>query len=478
MKKSIRRNYIYNSIYQVLHLITPLLVVPHISRVLGPDGVGTVSYAESIVSYFTLFATMGITIYGQREISYVQNDVEMRSVVFWNTKILGAFSCIVVLSIYIFFAFLHQKYSTIYLFLTMNIFSVFFDVSWFFQGLEEFGKIVARNVIARCMQVVYFLVFVRTRDDILIYVLGLGLFTLLGNISLWSYLPRYIHFVPIKKIHPFKDIKIVWSLFVPTIAIQIYTVLDKTMIGLITGDTSENGYYEQAIKISKMLLEIVIALRTVMIPRIGYFFSKNDMGEIKKLMYQSYRFVWFLGIPLCFGCIITAENFVPWFFGDGYEKVILLLKILPLLILAIGINAVTGNQYLIPTKQQHLYTTTVAVGAVINFILNMVLINPLQSVGAAVASVIAESAIAVIQILFVRRELSPWRVLQESGHYFVAGVGMTFIIWFVGKSLSPSLFHTIMLITIGAMVYFGILLLEQDRFFLSNTKKIFRIMGR
>ncbi len=143
----------------------------------------------------------------------------------------------------------------------------------------------------------------------------------------------------------------VWSLFVPTIAIQIYTVLDKTMIGVITGSSFENGYYEQAIKMSKMLLAVVTALGTVMVPRIGSYFARGEMDEVRRLMYRGYRFVWFLGIPLCFGVIVTAGNFVPWFFGPGYEKVVPLLRILSLLILAIGVYNVTGNQYFIPMKR-------------------------------------------------------------------------------------------------------------------------------
>ena len=109
----------------------------------------------------------------------------------------------------------------------------------------------------------------RTKNDLPIYVLWLGLFTALGNISLWAYLPKYVKKISWQIIHPFKDIKTVWSLFIPTIAVQIYTVLDKTMIGLITESSFENGYYEQAIKIAKMLLAIVTALGVVMIPRIG-----------------------------------------------------------------------------------------------------------------------------------------------------------------------------------------------------------------
>lgn len=478
LQKSIRKNYLYNVGYQVLLLVVPLLVMPYLSRVLGPDGIGTASYAESIVAYFALFATMGLTIYGQREISYVQNDAEARSVVFWNTKLLGFCTSAIAIGCYLVFALLQKELTTVYLILTLNLISVFFDITWFFQGMEEFGKTVARNVACRCLQVAYFFLFIKTPDDLPLYVLGLGLFTALGNLSLWGYLPKYVRPVPWQKLHPFKNIKTVWSLFIPTIAVQIYTVLDKTMIGVITGSSFENGYYEQAIKVSKMLLAVVTALGTVMVPRIGRHFSENDQDGIRRLMYRGYRFVWFLGVPLCLGTIMAAKNFVPWFFGKGYDKVVPLLGVTSFLILAIGVNNVTGIQYLIPTKRQNLFTLTVIIGAITNFCLNMILIRPFQSIGAAMASVAAETAIAVVQLILVRRELSPWRVLREGVHYFIAGGVMVLVLHFVTAALTPSITHTALIAAVGAAAYGGTLLLERDEFLLSNIKRVLARLHR
>ena len=473
-RKDIKLNYIYSAAYQVLLLIMPLILAPYLSRVLEPDGIGTASYVESIVAYFTLFATMGISTYGQREISYVQDDAEKRSLVFWNAKILGFCTSAAATLIYMAFALMQKELSTLYLLLTMNLVAVFFDITWFFQGMEEFGKTVMRNAIIRLLQIIYIFLFVKTKEDLPLYVLGLGLFTALGNLSLWAYLLRYIKKVDIHALRPFQDIKVVWSLFIPTIAIQIYTVLDKTMIGLITGNSFENGYYEQAIRVSKMLLSVVTALGTVMVPRVGNLFGKNEIFEVRRLMYRSYRFVWFLGIPLCFGLIMVAENFVPWFFGPGYDKVIPLLRILSLLILAIGINNVTGVQYFIPTKRQSLFTLTVIIGACTNFTLNMVLIRYFQSVGAAVASVAAETAIAVTQLVLIRKELSSGKRLSEGVHYYIAGAVMVLILWPVCRWLSPSALHTAMIVACGAAVYFLTLLVERDEFFLSNVKSVLK----
>lgn len=470
VKKSIRKNYIYNVTYQILTILTPFITAPYLSRVLTPAGIGNVSFAESIVAYFTLFATMGIATYGQREISYVQNDKEQRTIVFWNSKILEVITSLIALIVYIVYA-INQANSILYLVLSMNILAKTADITWFFQGLEEFGKIVIRNCIIKFLQIVYIFALVKTRDDMVIYAIGLAGFTLLSSISLWTYLPNYIQKISFSKLHVFKDLPSVLSLFVPTIAIQIYTVLDKTMIGVITKNAAENGYYEQAIKISKMTLHIVTALGTVMVPRIGFLFNSGRHDDVKRYMYRGYQFVWFLGVPFCLGLVTCASNFVPWFFGLGYEKVIILLQILSFLILAIGINNVTGIQYLIPTKRQNIFTFTVIIGAVVNFSLNSLLIPRFQSAGAAVASVAAETVIAVIQLIIVRKELSLWHVIMIGRNYYIAGAVMAAVVFLISGKLMATVFNTVFLIMVGAICYFTILLLLRDPFFLDNMKK-------
>ena len=217
--------------------------------------------------------------------------------------------------VYITFALFQKDNSAIYLILTLNLVANFFDITWFFQGMEDFVKTVTRNAIFKIINIIYIFTFVKSKADILLYVLGIGFFAALCNLSLWAYLPKYIKKVSFSALRPFKDFKVFWSLFIPTVAVQIYTALDKTMIGLIADSSYENGYYEQALKISKMLLALVTALGMVMVPRIGYLFENGSKEDIQRYMYRGYRFVWFLGIPLCFGIIMSASNFVPWFLG-------------------------------------------------------------------------------------------------------------------------------------------------------------------
>lgn len=472
-QKSIKKNYVYNLTYQILTLITPLITTPYLSRVFGADGIGTCSYIESISSYFVLFATLGLTTFGQRETSYVQDDRKKRSIIFWETNIIELIASTLCIVAYVAFSFSQTNYK-LYLVLVLNLFSVIANISWFFQGMEEFGKIVLRNIIFKIINIVYIFTFVKTKDDIIIYLFGVAFFGLINNLSYWISVPQYIDRPILKELHPSKHIKTVIALFVPTIAMQVYTVLDKTMIGVITNNSFENGYYEQALKIARLVLTIVTSLGTVMIPRIGYHYSKGDMEIVKQYMYRAYKFVWLCGVPLTLGLIAISNNFVPWFFGDGYDKVVSLLGILSFLILAIGISNVTGMQYLIPTKRENIFSLTVIIGALTNFVLNFFLIQMFQSMGAAIASVVAETTIAIIQIYIVRKELSPFEIVKCGLHYFIAGGLMFITLMQIRGYFNASVLHTFELVIIGAIIYGSVLLVMKDEFLLSNIYKIFK----
>lgn len=472
MAKSIKRNYIYNLIQQILSLLTPLITTPYISRVIGAEGIGTFSYASSIVAYFALFAALGTASYGQREISYCQENRERRTEVFWNNELLCIISTFTCLILYAVFCFFQKENRIVFIILSLTILDVCLNVSWLLTGMEEFGKIVLRNIVIKIISIAFIFIFVRSKDDFVVYVLGLTLVSIVSNLSLWPFVPKFVDRPNFKSLKPFTNIKTVLSLFIPTIAISIYTVLDKTMIGAITKNAAENGFYEQAIKISRIALMVVTSLGTVMVPRIGHHFEKHEDEIVRQYMYRSYRFVGLLGVPLCLGLLVVSSNFVPWFFGKGFEKVVPLIGILGFQLIAIGVNNVTGVQYLIPTKRQNTFTKTVLIGAVVNFIANICLISLFGAIGAAVASVLAETVIAVVQLVIVRNELSSFVIIKDSIKYIISALIMFCVLFFVGKLFIPSIANTLILVLCGAIVYSTSLLILRDSFFIENIKQL------
>lgn len=472
MKKNIKVNYIYNASYQVLLILLPIILTPYLARVLGAEGIGTYSFIESVASYFVLVAVLGTTLYGQREIAIHSGNKKELSITFWNTFLLRIITTVICLVLYCIFVYLFVENIILYLIMGVNIASVAFDITWFFQGMEEFAKIVWRNIFFKVINIAYIFIFVKDTEDLWIYIVGVVGFLLVSNMSLFAYLPKYIVKMPIRQLRPFNNLKEIILLFIPTLAIQVYAVLDKTMIGLMTTSALENGYYEQAIKISKITLTLVTSLGVVVAPRVALYYSENKKTEIRKIIYDSYQFVWFLGIPLCFGIIGVSDNMVPWFFGEGYDKVAILLKIVAFLILAIGISNVTGRQYLIPTMKQNILTKSVCIGAVINFIINILLIPRCYSIGAALASVIAECIVTIVQLFYVRKEFSCIKIIKLSGHYMLAGVVMLLLLFYMNRKLLPSILNTGIMCISGAVVYFVCLIVVHDEVLLDNMKKI------
>ena len=274
-KKSITKNYIYNLSYQILIIFLPLITTPYVSRVLGAENVGIYGYTLSIVTYFVLFGALGISMYAQREIAYVQSDIKERSKIFFEIIIFRFITMFVSIFLYYIFFVNGNNYQNYYFILIMELVSTCFDISWFFQGLEEFKKTVIRNIIVKLISFICILVFVKTKNDLSIYILIYVLSNFIGNMSLWMYLPKYIEKIKINELNIFKHLKPTLWLFIPQIAMQIYTVLDKTMIGTIIEDKSEVGYYEQAQKIVKLCLTLVTSLGIVMVPRIANTFASR-----------------------------------------------------------------------------------------------------------------------------------------------------------------------------------------------------------
>ena len=458
MKKSIKKNYIYNLTYQIIALIIPLITTPYISRVLQADGVGTYSYIYSIITYFVLFGSLGVMMYGQREIAYIQDNKEQRTRVFWEIVFFRFVTMLISLVTYMLVFGRTGNDVLLYRLFAIEIIANLFDISWFFQGLEEFKKTVTRNIIVKIIGIISIFIFIKTKQDLSKYILIFTLFNLLGNLTLWLYLPKYIKKVQIKELNIRRHVKPIITLFIPQIAIQIYTVLDKTMIGAILGDMSQVGNYEQSQKIVKMSLTIVAALGTVVSPRIAYSIANKNDKKVNTLLAKSFRFVWMLGIPVMLGIIAVSDIFVGWFFGDGYEQSAILLKIGALLVMAIGLNNVTGMQYLIPAKKQNVYTKSVIVGAISNFIFNLFLIRVLKAEGAIIASVLAELIVLGIQLYYIRKDFDIGIVCKGCSKYVISGIIMFAISYLIGRIMAPTIYTTIIQIVAG-MISYGVMLI-------------------
>ena len=327
MKKSLKTNYIYNLLYQLLVMFLPLIVTPYLSRVLGAEKIGIYSFTFSVLSYFVLFGCLGINIYGQREIAAVQDKVKKRSKIFYELFALKLIMLLISFLFFVLFYFNNATYGIYYKILTIELFSNVLDITWFFQGLEDFKKITIRNTIVRITSVLLVFLLVKNENDLILYFFINGISNFISYLSLWFNLKKIVKRIKLKDLNILSHLKPTIALFIPQIAIQVYTVLDKTMLGFILNDMSQVGYYEQSQKIVKMLLMVIAALGTVVGPRIANLYANKKEEELKINITNVFNIVCFISLPICFGLISVSKNFVPWFFGNEFLPIINLLKL-------------------------------------------------------------------------------------------------------------------------------------------------------
>lgn len=466
-EKNLKMNFIYNMLYQILLVLTPIITVPYTSRVLGADGIGIASYTNSIVQYFIIFGTLGISLYGNRQIAYVRNNKKKLAKTFWSIMSLNFITAGTVLVLYICIFLNVHMYSKYFLLQGINLAIALIDVSWLFMGLEEFKIVLVRNSIVRILGVVLIFVFVRNINDIGYYIAINAIISLCAALSMWPHVFSKIGLCKVDIKDVIKHIKPAIALFIPQIAMQIYTVLDKTMLGSITS-VYEVGLYQQSQKVIGLTFGIVTALGVVMLPRMSNIYAKGNTKELKKYLNRSLEFIIYISIPMICGMIAISNKLVTWFLGQQFIEVKTLLVITAPVILFVGISNVLGIQYLMPTNQVRKYTWSICIGTCINAILNIFLIPKIGARGACIATVFSQMSMVIIQYIFLRKKILIRGLIIRFFKYLIIGIIMMGGIYWIGLYMKDNIISTGVQIIVGGLVYVVMLLLIRDEF----TKKL------
>lgn len=495
---SLKSNVVLNTIFRVISIIAPFITAPYLSRVLMSDGIGVYSYTQSLVTYFTMFAALGTVSYGTREIARKRDSKEDRSKTFWEIELISIICSAIALVIWIGLSLIYSEYKIFLLIFSFCILATCLDISWFYAGLEKYKYTISINLLFKVLSVVLIFVLIKNADDLWKFILIYSGSLFAGNLSMWLFLPKFICKTQIDK-HSLKHhLKETLVYFVPTIAASLYTILDKTLIGaLIQGNTAvnidgkevikktseiESGYYEQATKIIDMVKAVAfIGINTVMCSRISYLYKKSDETNIKQLTIKTFEITLFLSIGAMFGLLGISQVFVPTFFGDGYEKTITILQILSVLVPIICISGVLGSTYYTPVGKRKQSSYFLLAGAGINLLLSAPLIIFFNSIGAAIASLIAETLIMVLYIVYCKRAITLKELVFVLWKKIVAGslmLGLLFIFnSFIRPKISSSVLYIIIAVLSGGLLYSVILFLLGDKslkIVLPFTKKLFR----
>lgn len=444
-------------------IIIPIITIPYISRVLGKSGVGTNTFTNTVVQYFILLGSLGVTLYGNREIAYHQKNKEKRSAIFWEIAFLRFCSIGLAIGIFgIFLFFVHENFE-IYLLQSIALVAAAFDISWYFMGMENFKRTVTRNFIVQILSLVAIFTLVKTQQDLWLYVLIVTGAALLGNLSLWLYLPKEVYKPTLSAFYNIKKhIAPTLLLFFPQIAVSIYLLLNKLMLGILDS-TVASGFFAQSDSIIRVSFTIVTSLSTVMMPRISAMFMKNDIEGIKKQLKLSITIMLGLAFPLSFGILAIAQDFAPWFFGVDFTQVGVLMMLEAPIIIFLSMGSLFGTQYLIPTKRTRILTLSYIYGALINFIANLVII-PFYSVeGAIVVAVVTEAIVTFYQMYHVREEFDYKYMFQGTWKYLVSGMIMFGVVSYMTSLITITTSHLFAIIFLGILVYtIGNIILKSD----------------
>lgn len=461
---SIKKNFILKALYELLAIATPLITAPYVSRILGADGIGAYSYAHSCISYFTMFAVLGTNNYGMREIARCRNNKEEYSQKFWEIELLTVCTSSICIVAWLALTMVSGNYKPYFMALIPTLFASMFDISWFYTGHERVGYTVFWNAVCKITGLICIFIFIKTRNDLVLYIFLNSAILMLGNLSMWVFLPRMLERINVRSLNIKQHFKETLIYFIPTIATSVYTILDKTLIGIITKDSYQNGYYEQATKIINIAKTVCFfALNSVMGARISFLFAENRIEEIKARIKSSLNVICFLSIGAMFGIIAVADEFVPLFFGKGYEPVVNLLILMSPLIPIIGISNCIGTHYYAPVGKTKIASYYMIAGSAVNLVLNVMLIPKFGATGAVIGSIGAE---LMITILFVRFDNGyvTWKALfLASWKKVLAGlvmlIGVTVLThWITANGIIELLLRVIL----GAVLYILTLFILND----------------
>lgn len=461
MNNSILKNLSYNVILQIVLMILPLVSIPFVSRVLGNEGIGIYSFTLSLTQYFIILGSIGLALYGNRQIAYTRDDKELMSRTFWAILILRVLTTSVALIVYYILFWNASDLKYIRMIQSIHIIASMLDITWLYVGLEDFKRIVSRNLLVKVIGLIAVFTLIKGPNDVELYVWINIAMSLGSSLIMWFYVPKLLVKTELKFTDIQTHFKPALHLFIPQIASQVYVMLDKTMIGYLS-DYEQVGFYTQSDRIIKAIQELIAALGTVMLPRMSYIFAQGDVEQMDTYLNQNLKAVSYVSLPMFIGLVAVAPEFVPWFFGPGYEPVILIMQMVASVLFFISLSSVLGVQYLIPSNRVNEFTLSIVLGASINLILNFTLIPRYGAIGAVIGTFTAEFTVMLVQFIVLRQKVKLSTYLNSLIKYGIASALMLFSIRSITIFLRVNAITTLIQVSLGVIVYFVSLILLKE----------------
>ncbi len=462
---SIKKNFIMNIILSMSTFVFPLITFPYVSRILLAEGTGRVTFATSLISYFTMLSQLGIPTYGIRTCAKIREDKEeltrtAHELLIINL-IMSAVAYILLAGALAFVPSL-QDDKPLYVLISVTIILSSIGMEWLYRALEQYTYITVRSVVFKAIAVVAMFLLVHAESDYVIYG-GITIFAAsASNILNLLHAHRYIGFKPVGNYNLKRHLKPVMIFFAMACATTIYTNLDAVMLGFMT-TKADVGYYNAAVKIKSILVSVVTSLGAVLLPRASFYVEHGNLEEFRRITKKALNFVMLLAAPLFVYFVLFAKEGILLLSGDEFmESVVPMQVIMPTLLL-IGITNILGIQILVPTGREKVVLYSEIAGAVVDIIINALLIPSMRSTGAAIGTLIAEFVVLAVQYYALRKEIkdafmhiSYWKIVVG----IIIGIVISVGIGYVGTGI----FITLL---ISAILFFGgyglVLLLTKEK---------------
>lgn len=452
--KSLKLNFIMNAILTMSQFIFPLITFPYVSRILLPEGTGKVSFATSVVSYFAMFAQLGIPTYGIRACAKIRDDKEKLTKTVQEIFIINvAMSLIAYVALFMAIIFIPRLQQDKVLFLIVSLTIVFnaIGMEWLYKALEQYTYITIRSIIFKFVALIAMFALIRQKSD---YVLYGGISILAAsasNVFNFFHVHKYISLKPVGNYNFKQHFKAVAVFFAMSCATTVYTHLDTVMLGFMTSDV-DVGYYNAAIKIKTILVSIVTSLGVVLLPRASYYVEHSMIDEFYRITKKAINFVFLIATPMMLYFIMFAKEGIIFLSGSAYAGSIVPMQIIMPTLLLIGLTNVMGIQMLVPLGRERTVLYSEIAGVIVDIILNAILIPMYASAGAAIGTLTAETAVFIVQYIVLRNEVKDAYKNVHFGALLLALVVSSILAMLI-KYLSIGNF---VMLCISAMVFFGV----------------------
>ncbi len=454
-EKSIAKNVVFNIAYRIMNMIFPFITSIYISHILMAEGVGKVSTAQNIVQYFVLLAPLGLLNYGTREIAKIKKskkDTDKLFTELFTINFCSTLCCTLAYYIMIFNINSFQGEKALYIVAGLPIIFNFINIEWYYQGNEDYVYITVRSLIVKILSLIAIFIFVKDANDYVYYALiySLGIAgNYIFNISSVAKRGIRLNFSNIEFYKHFKPIAI---LLCSTIAIELYTLLDTTMLGILCTDEIV-GYYTNSIRLVKIVVSLIAAIGGVLLPRLTYYKENNMINECNQLISKITQIMIFFAIPCGLGISVLSEQIVLIMFGESFVPSILTVRIATGLIYVLAFSNLFGTQVLLTFGQEKKLLICTCTGAISNIIMNSILIPLFQHNGATIASVISETIVTCMTVYFALKYVKVSISFSFLVKTIVAGIGMSLIIYKIGNYINNDLSCILVSIVVGVMTY-------------------------